>query len=64
MSDAVEGGRRTPAGRELRWRAARLTDAANPLPIFFLEHLTPLEERRPPEARAGHPNGVLLHGPR
>ena len=26
VSDAVEGGRRTPAGRELRWRAARLTD--------------------------------------
>ena len=49
VSDAVEGGRRTPAGRELRWRAARLTDAKDPLPIFFLEHLTPLEERRPPE---------------
>ena len=59
VSDAVEGGRRTLAGRELRWRAARLTDAKDPLPIFFLEHLTPLEERRPPEARAGHPNGVL-----
>ena len=59
VSDAVEGGRRTPDGRELRWRAARLTSAADPLPIFFLEHLTPLEERRPPESRAGHPNGVL-----
>jgi hypothetical protein len=59
VSDAVEGGRRTPDGRELRWRAARLTNAADPLPIFFLEHLTPLEERRPPESRAGHPNGVL-----
>ena len=59
VGDAVEGGRRTPAGRELRWRAARLTGAVDPLPIFFLEHLTPLEERRPPEARAGHPNGVL-----
>ena len=58
VSDAVEGGRRTPAGRELRWRAARL-GPKNPLPIFFLEHLTPLEERRPPTARAGHPNGVL-----
>ena len=64
VSDAVEGGRRTPAGRELRWRAARLTDAVNPLPIFFLEHLTPLEERRPPEARVGHPNGVLGTDPR
>ncbi len=58
VSDAVEGGRRTPAGRDLRWRAARL-GPKNPLPIFLLEHLTPLEERRPPTARAGHPNGVL-----
>ena len=58
VSDAVDGGRRTPAGQDLRWRAARL-GAKNPLPVFFLEHLTPLEERRPPTARAGHPNGVL-----
>src|SRR5262249_13382862 len=34
--------------------------AANPLPVCFIEHLTPLEERRRQLPRAGdHPNGVL-----
>jgi hypothetical protein len=59
VSDAVEGGRRTPAGQELRWKAAGL-GPRNPLPIFFIQHLTPLAERRRQVARAGnHPNGVL-----
>ena len=53
------GGRRTPAGKELRWKLAAL-GAKNPLPLFFIEHLTPLEERRRQLLRAGHhPNGVL-----
>jgi catechol 2,3-dioxygenase-like lactoylglutathione lyase family enzyme len=59
VADPSDGGRRTPAGHELRWRVARL-GAGNPLPIFFIEHLTPLAERRRQVPRPGeHPNGVL-----
>jgi catechol 2,3-dioxygenase-like lactoylglutathione lyase family enzyme len=59
VGDATEGGRRTPAGQELRWTGAAL-GAGNPLPIFFIQHLTPLEERRRQVPRAGdHPNGAL-----
>jgi catechol 2,3-dioxygenase-like lactoylglutathione lyase family enzyme len=59
VSDPVEGGRRTPAGQHLRWRAASL-GPRNPLPIFFIQHLTPLAERRRQVPNAGeHPNGVL-----
>ena len=59
VSDAADGGRRTPSGQELRWKSARL-GSGNPLPIFFIEHLTPLAERRRQVPRAGHhPNGVL-----
>jgi catechol 2,3-dioxygenase-like lactoylglutathione lyase family enzyme len=59
VSDPAAGGRRTPAGQELRWRAASL-GAKNPLPIFFIQHLTPLAERRRQVPMAGeHPNGVL-----
>jgi catechol 2,3-dioxygenase-like lactoylglutathione lyase family enzyme len=59
VSDVAEGGRRTPAGQELRWRAAEL-GPGNPLPVFFIQHLTPLEERRRQVPRAGeHPNGAL-----
>lgn len=57
VSDVADGGRRTPAGQELRWKSARL-GPRNPLPIFFLQHLTPLAERRGPQA-AKHPNGAL-----
>ena len=58
VSDAVEGGRRTPAGQQLRWKGAVL-GPGNSLPIFFIEHLTPLEERRRQVPKAGnHPNGV------
>jgi catechol 2,3-dioxygenase-like lactoylglutathione lyase family enzyme len=57
VSDVAGGERRTPAGKELRWKAARL-GSGNPLPIFFIEHLTPLAERRGPRAGT-HPNGVL-----
>jgi hypothetical protein len=59
VGDPVDGGRRTPAGQELRWRVARL-GAANPLPIFFIEHVTPLADRRRQVPRPGeHPNAVL-----
>jgi Glyoxalase-like domain len=59
VSDAGEGGRRTPAGQDLRWISAGL-GPRNPLPIFFIQHLTPVEERRRQVPRAGqHPNGVL-----
>jgi len=59
VSDATEGGRRTPAGQELRWKVAGL-GPWNPLPILFIQQLTPVEERRRQVPRAGnHPNGVL-----
>jgi hypothetical protein len=59
VSDPTDGGRRTPGGQELRWRAASL-GPMNPLPIFFIQHLTPLPERRRQVPNAGeHPNSVL-----
>jgi catechol 2,3-dioxygenase-like lactoylglutathione lyase family enzyme len=59
VSDAIEGERRTPAGQVLRWRQA-LLGAQNALPIFFIQHLTSLEERRRQVPQAGHhPNGVI-----
>jgi hypothetical protein len=58
VGDAIEGSRRTPAGRELRWKAAVL-GPRNPLPIILIQHLTPVEERREQVPGAGkHPNGV------
>lgn len=61
VSDAMSGSRLTAAGQELRWRLA-LLGPANPLPIFFIQHLTPMDERRMqvPAAKEGrlHPNGV------
>ena len=59
VSEAIDSARRTPAGHELRWKAATL-GPRNPLPIFFIQHLTPLPERRRQAPGAGrHPNGVL-----
>jgi len=59
VSEAIEGARRTPTGQELRWRAAMLGER-NPLPLFFIQHLTPVAERRRQIPAAGsHPNGVL-----
>ena len=57
VSDAADGERRTPSGVTLRWKAARL-GPRNPLPIFFIQHLTSLAERRGPEP-GKHPNGAL-----
>lgn len=61
VSDAMSGSRLTAGGQELRWRLA-LLGPANPLPVFFIQHLTPMDERRKqvPAAKEGrfHPNGV------
>lgn len=58
VTDPMDGERRTPGGDELRWKAAFL-GPANALPIFFIEHVTPVEVRRiqVPTA-AQHANGV------
>ena len=56
VGDVTAGARRTPAGRELQWRSATL-GPGHPLPIFFIEHVTPLDERRR-QASGSHPNGV------
>jgi hypothetical protein len=59
VSDPVAGERRTSSGQALRWNAAAL-GPRHPLPIFFVEHLTPLAERRRQVPQAGkHPNGAL-----
>ena len=55
VGDVAEGHRRTPSGQERRWKAA-LLGPHHPLPVFFIQHITPLAERRP--AGAGNPNGV------
>jgi hypothetical protein len=58
ISDPIDGARQTPAGQTLQWRVATL-GAANPLPLLFIQHLTPVEERRKQVPVAGaHPNGV------
>jgi len=59
VSDATEGGRRTPDGVELRWKVATL-GPRNPLPLAFIEHLTPLATRRAAVgAPAEQPNRVF-----
>ena len=59
VSDPLDGGRQTPAGQTLRWKTTTL-GAQNELPLIFIQHLTPVEERRRQVPRAGnHPNGVL-----
>lgn len=59
VSDATEGGRRTPAGQELRWKVA-VPGGRDPLPLAFIEHLTPLAERRAAVgAPAEQPNRVF-----
>ena len=57
VSDPAEGERRTPDGQALRWKTARL-GADNPLPLIFIQHLTPLAERRRVAWGGEHPNGV------
>jgi hypothetical protein len=58
VSDPVEGGRHTPSGKELRWKTA-VPGPGNPLPVAFIQQLTPIEERRSTVEIAGnHPNGA------
>lgn len=58
VSDVVDGSRRTPTGQALRWKSAVL-GPKNQLPLFFLQHVTPMAERRKQVPDAGaHPNGV------
>lgn len=58
VSDPMDGSRRMETGLELRWRAAAL-GPRHPLPVVFIQHLTPPEERRRQVPMAGtHPNGV------
>jgi len=59
VGDPTEGGRHTATGQELRWKAAVL-GLRNLLPIVFIQHLTPIGERRNQVPGAGsHPNGVF-----
>jgi catechol 2,3-dioxygenase-like lactoylglutathione lyase family enzyme len=59
VTDAANGERRTPTGRTLRWKLAALAPSDS-LPLLFIQHLTPLSERRQQVEAAGHhPNGVL-----
>ena len=58
VGDVLDYRRSTPDGHEFRWKAARL-GPKNPLPIFFIQHLTPIAERRAHSPGTGqHPNGV------
>lgn len=58
VNDVKDGSRRTTSGAELRWRAATL-GPKNPLPLFFIEHVTPVAERRASTPGAGsHPNAI------
>jgi catechol 2,3-dioxygenase-like lactoylglutathione lyase family enzyme len=57
VSDVMDG-RRAQDGQEFRWKWAML-GPESPLPLFFIQHLTPMAERRNHTPGAGpHPNGV------
>ena len=57
VSDVMDG-RRKQGDTEFRWKVANL-GPENPLPLFFIQHLTPMAERRKHTPGAGpHPNGV------
>ena len=59
VSDPAEGSRKTAAGQQLAWKLAVL-GPRDRLPVLFIQHLTPLVERRGQVPRAGqHPNGVF-----
>jgi hypothetical protein len=54
----VMDGRRKQGATEFRWKAAYL-GPKNLLPLFFIQHLTPMAERRKHTPGAGpHPNGA------
>jgi catechol 2,3-dioxygenase-like lactoylglutathione lyase family enzyme len=57
VSDIADG-RRKQGGTEFKWKVATL-GPKNPLPLFFIQHLTPMAERRQHTPGGGpHPNGV------
>jgi len=58
VGDPTDGSRRTPSGQTLNWKLA-VPGPANPLPLLFIQHLTPLAERRAQAPGAGHPNRAL-----
>src|SRR6185503_14907666 len=45
VSDVTDGARHTPGGAKLEWKSATL-NGADSLPIFFLQHVTPLAQRQ------------------
>jgi hypothetical protein len=58
VGDIAEG-RRKQGNTEFRWKAAFL-GPKTPLPLFFIQHLTPLAERRKHTPGGGpHPNKVF-----
>jgi len=57
ISDVTPGSRRTLAGQELKWQSAVL-GAGNALPLFFIQHETPMAERRKQVPAGEHPNRV------
>ena len=59
VGEPTDGSRRTPTGQVLRWKLAVL-GPGNPLPLLFIQHVTPLVERRAQVPRPGqHPNQAL-----
>ena len=59
IADIEERDRRTPEGLLLQWRAAN-PGPANPFPLYFIQHETPVEQRRAQVPKAApHPNGVM-----
>ena len=58
VSEVMNGARLAPSGARLEWKLAVL-GPGDALPIFFIEHVTPIEERRTTLPGSGaHPNGV------
>jgi catechol 2,3-dioxygenase-like lactoylglutathione lyase family enzyme len=53
----TDGGRRLPAGAQIRWRTARIHQSGRSLP-FLIEDLTPRSLRVPEGLPAEHPNGA------
>ena len=57
VSDVLDG-QRQQGGQNFQWKWAML-GPDNPLPLFFIQHLTPITERRRHTPGTGaHPNGV------
>src|SRR5206468_71755 len=50
VNEPTDGSRRTPAGQVLRWKLAVL-GRGNPLPLLFIQHLTPFRPTPEPGAQ-------------